>query len=89
MKPKNFSGGHLTRTQKAAGPNEESMRLQHGLSNASLRISELLKGIYSTYFKFMVYISPISGKLGLTNMAPMASKTWVLKQWVARSSLFF
>ena len=26
MKPKNFSGGHLTRTQKAAGPGEESTR---------------------------------------------------------------
>ena len=26
MKPKNFSGGHLTRTQKAADPSEESMR---------------------------------------------------------------
>ena len=26
MKPKNFSGGHLTRDQKAAGPGEESMR---------------------------------------------------------------
>ena len=37
----------------------------------------------------MVYIPRINSKLGLTNMAPMASKTWVLKQWVARSSLFF
>ena len=37
----------------------------------------------------MVYIPLINSKLGLTNMAPMASKTWVLKQWVARSSLFF
>ena len=26
MKPKNFGGGHLTRTQNAAGPSEESMR---------------------------------------------------------------
>ena len=39
--------------------------------------------------RFLVYIPPINKKLGPTNMAPMASKTWVLKQWVARSSLFF
>ena len=26
--PKNFSGGHLSRTQNAAGPSEESMRNQ-------------------------------------------------------------
>ena len=30
MKPKNFSGGHLTRTQKAEGSSEESMQNHPG-----------------------------------------------------------
>ena len=60
-----------------------------GLSNARLRIFELLGGMHSICVRFMVYIPPINNKLGPTNMAPMASKTWVLKQWVARSSLYF
>ena len=53
---------------------------RYGLSDASLRIFELLGGMHSTCFWFMVYIPPINNKLGPTNMAPMASKTWVLKQ---------
>ena len=60
-----------------------------GLSSARLRISELLGRMHSTLVLFMVYIPPINNKLGPTNMAPMASKTWILKQQVARSSLFF
>ena len=60
---------------------------RHGLSDASLRMFELLGGMHSTCFWFMVYIPPINNKLGPTNMAPMASKTWVLKQQGARSSL--
>ena len=32
----------------------------------------------------MVYIPPINNKLGPTDMAPMASKTCVLNQYVAR-----
>ena len=48
-----------------------------------LRILELRGGMYSTYFYCMIYIRPIkSNKLGPTNMAPMASKTWVLKREV-------
>jgi len=60
---------------------------RHGLSDGSLRILELLGGMYSTYFWFMSYIPPINNKLGPINMAPMASKAWALKQYVARSSL--
>ena len=59
------------------------------LSNASLRILELLGGMYSTYFSLMLYIPSINNKLGPTNMALMASKTWVLKQYVAWSRLLF
>ena len=46
-----------------------------------------LEGMHSTYFLFLGYIPPINIKLGPTNMAPMASKTWALKQQVARSRL--
>ena len=53
-----------------------------------IRILELVGGLYSTCFRFMVYIPPISNKLDLTNMVLIASKTLVLKQQVARSSLF-
>ena len=35
----------------------------------------------------IVYL--INNKLGPTNMAPMASKTWVLRNYVPRSSLFY
>lgn len=36
----------------------------------------------------MGYIAPINNKSSPTNVAPMASKTWVLKQYLVRSSLF-
>ena len=36
----------------------------------------------------MVYIPPINNKLGPASKVLMASKTWVLKQKVARASLF-
>ena len=81
MKPKNFSAAIL--------PGPKTLRVlvrsqceitRYGLSNASLGISELLGGIYSAYFKFMVHILPINKKLGPTNVTPMASKTWVLKK---------
>ena len=58
MTPNNFSVTHLTRTQRAAGPNEESMRSEitpRGLSNASLRILELLGVMYSTYLSLLIY----------------------------------
>ena len=38
---------------------------------------------------FMLHIPSIHSKLGPTNMAPMISKTWVLKPYVAWSRLFF
>ena len=80
MKSKNFSGGHLTRTQKAAGPSEESIRNHREwiVKYKLIRILELIGGLYSTCFRFMVYIPPISKKLSLTNMALMASKTFNL-----------
>ena len=63
------------------GPSEESREItRHGLSNATLRILELLGGMFSIYFSFMDCIPPINNKLGPTNMAPMVSKIWVLKQ---------
>jgi len=81
MKPKNCSGGHLTRTQSAADPSEESMR-----NNPPWIVRWKFKDFRTTWryafnirFNFF-FISPINNKLGPTNMAPMASKTWVLKQ---------
>ena len=62
MKPKNLSGGHLTRTQKAAGPSEESMRNHPAwiVKCKFIRILELVGGLYSTYFQFMGFIPPIN-----------------------------
>ena len=65
------------------GPSEESCEItRHGLSTAcaTLRILEILGGMFSLFFSFMDCIPPINNKLGLTNMAPMVSKIWVLKQ---------
>ena len=36
----------------------------------------------------MVYIPPINNKLDPTNMSPMTSKTWVLKQWVGNWQVY-
>ena len=51
MKPKNCSGGHLTRTQKAADPSEESMQNHPAwIVKCKCRIFELLGGMHSTRF---------------------------------------
>ena len=56
-------------------------------NNASLTIFEQLGGYAFNILFIDGLYSPINIKLGPTNRAPMASKTWALKQQVARSRL--
>ena len=77
MKPKNCSGGHLTWTPKMLRVLVRSQCeiTQHGLSNASLRIFELLGGMNSTCFWFMVYIPPINNQYGADGFKNLGSRT--------------
>ena len=74
MKPKNAAAATLLGPKKLQMMSQCEITRQ-GLSDARLRIFELLGGMYSTCFWFMIYIPPINNKLGPTNMAAMASKT--------------
>ena len=51
VKPKDFSGGHLTGTQKAVGASGESMQNHPAwIVKCKLRVLELLGGMHSTHF---------------------------------------
>ena len=84
MKPKNCSGSPLTRTQKGAGLSDKSMR-NHPAWIIKCKVKDFLANWrYAFNILGLIYgfnnIPPIDNKLGPTNMVPMASKTWVLKQ---------
>ena len=72
---KKFSGCHLTRTQKAAGPSEESMR-----NLPAWTVKCKFKDVRATR-RYVFNILLICGlyssnhKVGPTNMAPMPSPT--------------
>ena len=74
MKPKNAAAATLLGPKKLQMMSQCEITRQ-GLSDARSRIFELLGGMHSTCFWFMIYIPPINNKLGPTNMATMASKT--------------
>jgi len=81
MKPKNCSGGHLTRTQKAAGPLDESMPshpawiVKCKLKDfwAAWRYAFKMQLIYGLYFSYQYQIG--SYQYGANGFKNLDSKT--------------
>ena len=75
MTPKNFSGGHLTRTHKA-GPNDESMRNHRAwIVKCKFKDFRATSGVYSTYFWLIWFIF----LLAITNWVLPIRCRWLQK----------
>ena len=89
MKPKNFDGGHLTRTHKAVGHSVKS-KASHSAWTIKCHLAfgwhvfdiHVLFQVYSSTCLqlFFVWVLPIWRQSGF--------KSWIRKQKVARFSLF-
>ena len=80
----NCSGGHRSRTQKATNPSEESMR-NHPAWIITCKFKDF-RATWRHVFLHIFYLSFIF-LLSITNWVLPIWRRWLLKQYVARSSL--
>ena len=85
VRPKNFDGGHLPRTQKAAGPSVES-KAKHSawIIKCHLTDFQLSDRMFLIYLYLIEYTLPrvrcCSSSGSYQYGADLASKSWIQKQ---------